>query len=295
MELSVIVPTYNRKHLLRRCMDSLIRQDYPGDKFEVIVVDDGSTDGTEESIKKIQTDRIIRYFRLKRNLGPATARNSGLREAKAEIITFIDDDIIASDKQWIKKIVYFHRRFSEEHVIQGGLLNSSGRNIFGLTWKFILDMYIAETMVIDDKDNTKKYIDVLGGANASFKKNILEELGGYNENLRVGEDIDLKYRLQEKGIKVLYVPEISATHFYRSNIFSFIKYEFKKGRGRYHLINRLKTKDNKRAEINLWNRVTFRKAYALYGIKAVFIFTIFLIKSKVSLLGRGYERLSTLK
>jgi glycosyltransferase involved in cell wall biosynthesis len=90
--VSVIVPTYNRKGYLRETLSSLARQTYPSDRFEVIVVDDGSMDGTV-AIAEEGFPFILRYF-WQSNQGDATARNVGARQSQADILVFIDDDIL---------------------------------------------------------------------------------------------------------------------------------------------------------------------------------------------------------
>ena len=90
--VSVIIPTYNRKDLLRETLNSLAQQTYPSDRFEVIVVDDGSTDGTEE-IAAEAFPFTLRYF-WQSNQGDAAARNLGARQSQADILVFLDDDIL---------------------------------------------------------------------------------------------------------------------------------------------------------------------------------------------------------
>src|SRR5688572_1339985 len=90
--VSVIIPTYNRKDLLCETLNSLTRQTYPSDHFEVIVVNDGSTDGTA-AIAAEAFPFILRYF-SQSNQGDAIARNLGARQSQADILVFLDDDIL---------------------------------------------------------------------------------------------------------------------------------------------------------------------------------------------------------
>jgi glycosyltransferase involved in cell wall biosynthesis len=90
--VSVIIPTYNRKDWLRQTLESLVKQDYPPEKFEVLVVDDGSTDGTEEITSSAFPFRL-KYF-WQTNQGDAAARNKGVLQSRADILLFIDDDIL---------------------------------------------------------------------------------------------------------------------------------------------------------------------------------------------------------
>ena len=92
LTVSVIIPTYNRKALLRETLNSLAQQTYPSDHFEVIIVDDGSTDGTAAIIAET-FPFILRYF-WQSNQGDAAARNLGARQSQADILVFLDDDIL---------------------------------------------------------------------------------------------------------------------------------------------------------------------------------------------------------
>lgn len=109
-KVSVLVPTYNRAHLLDRCLNSILFQTYQN--FEIIVVDDGSTDNTKEIINRFK-DQSIRYFRHKQNRGEGAARNTGLKEARGDYIAFLD-----SDDEWLpeklEKQMKIFERLSEK-------------------------------------------------------------------------------------------------------------------------------------------------------------------------------------
>jgi len=92
MFVNVIIPTYNRKELLRRTLASLAQQTFPADRFEVIVVDDGSSDGTE-ALARNTFPFSLRYLR-KTNQGATAARNRGAKHSKGEYLVFVDDDIV---------------------------------------------------------------------------------------------------------------------------------------------------------------------------------------------------------
>jgi len=95
--VSVIIPTYNRAHLIERAIQSVLNQTYQD--FEIIIVDDGSTDNTEEVIKEFQEkDKRVRYIKHNTNKGGNTARNTGLKSIKGEYVAFLD-----SDDEWLPK------------------------------------------------------------------------------------------------------------------------------------------------------------------------------------------------
>jgi len=100
LNVSVIIPTYNRSHLVKEAIESVLRQDYVD--FEVIVVDDGSTDGTASICQKLSGDRVRYYY--KDNAGQSSARNLGLIKAKGKYIAYLDeDDLWPSD--YLKTVV----------------------------------------------------------------------------------------------------------------------------------------------------------------------------------------------
>ena len=93
VKVSVVIPTYNRASLLKRAIKSVLCQTYPD--FEVIIVDDGSTDNTEEVIRSFD-DKRVKYIKLKKNKGYPVALNKGVKTAKGEYIGFLD-----SDDEWL--------------------------------------------------------------------------------------------------------------------------------------------------------------------------------------------------
>ena len=92
IRLSVVVPTYNRRDRLARVLAALERQNTPASQFEVVVVDDGSTDGTSDWLASFKSSYALQHVRLS-NGGPARARNVGVERAAGEIVLFIDDDV----------------------------------------------------------------------------------------------------------------------------------------------------------------------------------------------------------
>jgi len=105
-DASIIIPTYNRKESLRETLLSLTRQTWPADRFEVIVVDDGSTDGTEE-IAKDKFPFTLRYVRQS-NQGSAVARNTGAKQASGDVLIFLDDDILV-EPDYIAGLIEEHQ------------------------------------------------------------------------------------------------------------------------------------------------------------------------------------------
>ena len=137
-KVSVIIPTYNRKGLLCETLNSLAQQTYPSDHFEVIIVDDGSTDGTA-AITAESFPFILRYF-SQSNQGDATARNLGAQQSQADILVFLDDDILVEPGYLT-------------HLIQAQDMEYN-RIVIG-TW----DLWLAETPPFSQSPNASANLD----------------------------------------------------------------------------------------------------------------------------------------
>ena len=114
--ITVVIPTYNRKEILRKCLAALFDQTLPKDDYEIVIVDDGSTDGTGEMVKAVAEDAPcgVRYFQQE-NRGPAAARNAGIRNAKGQIILFAGDDSIATPIL-LEEHADWHRRYPNPNM-----------------------------------------------------------------------------------------------------------------------------------------------------------------------------------
>ena len=103
-KVTVIVPCYNIAHIVDKCIESIIQQDYPQDKFSIIVVNDGSTDNTKKNLEYYKTYPNFYLFNLEKNKGLSTARNTGIKNSQSEIICFLDGDMIIKPT-WLQIIV----------------------------------------------------------------------------------------------------------------------------------------------------------------------------------------------
>ncbi len=122
--VSVIVPTYNRVERLQRVLAALEGQTVSLDSFEVIIVSDGSTDGTNDFLQTVDSDlRLTAVFQA--NSGAAAARNNGLRHAKGALVLFIDDDVVPAP-QLLAEHLRFHERRGDDLAVLGPMLTPGG-------------------------------------------------------------------------------------------------------------------------------------------------------------------------
>ena len=123
--VSVIVPVYNRANQIHRCLNVIFNQTYPKKKIEILVVDDYSTDDLEEVVKEYPR---VRYVLNELDFGLSAARNMGLKEAKGEIIIFLDDDAIV-EKDYIESVVKIFQSYENVGGVTGKLKNVAVQDI----------------------------------------------------------------------------------------------------------------------------------------------------------------------
>lgn len=219
-KLSVVVPTFNRRRRLERLLQSIEAQ-VGAPPFEVIVVDDGSTDGTGDTL---QAHPICRYLRMT-NGGPARARNAGWRIARGEVVVFTDDDVVPSDT-WLRDMEAAMRDTGAAAV--GGVVRS-------LTTGFVEDFVTAERLVDHGRDDGE--VRFLVTANLAVKRSVLESVGGFDETfpLAAGEDTDLSFRLRKAGHRLAVVPSAEVGHDHRTDPRALLRTYHRHGLARAHL------------------------------------------------------------
>lgn len=225
--VSVVVPTYNRKAMLADTLASLAAQDYPADRYEVIVVDDGSEDGTWEWLTKETSRWSGRLIPLRQeNRGPATARNVGAMSSEADVVAFIDDDCVA-EPDWLPHLC---AGYTSAQV--GGV----GGRILGLSPRTLIESYLTDMDVYRPPTTIDGQIEYFLGANASCRRDIFLSLGGFSEVLRPhgGEELDLCLRILAAGFQLVYAPHAVVWHHSRDNLPAFLRSFLYHGRGMYY-------------------------------------------------------------
>lgn len=227
MLLSVIIPTYNRAKILQECLQALLQQTVPLKDFEVIIVDDGSTDDTKKVVHDMKKDFAphvrqagsLNYI-YQANKGQGIARNTALQEVKGNIVVLIGDDIIP-EKNFLHEHLRYHLRYGQENEAVLGFTTwhpaipvspfmnwmTNGSTIFG---KFGGHQFAYEKL----KGKTEADYNFFYTSNISLKRALLQKypfdpsFSGYG-----WEDIELGYRLtQREGLRLYYCPEAIGYH-----------------------------------------------------------------------------------
>ncbi|NJE76716.1 glycosyltransferase [Thermococcus sp. ES12] len=219
--VSVVIPTYNRSNLLKRAIESVLSQEF--EDFELIVVDDASSDNTPEVVESIEDGRI-RYVRLKRNSGGPVTRNTGIKKARGKFIALLDDD-----DEWlpnrletqVRKLEDLGREFG---VVYGGFYYVSQRDgrILGKRLpKYRGDVY--ERLLREN---------FIGSPTLLIRRECFKRTGLFDPKLTSSQDWDMWLRIA-KHYKFEYVSEIVAKYYVHGRQISFNMGKYIPGRERF--------------------------------------------------------------
>lgn len=183
LEVSVVVCIYNGERTLSPCIQSLLEQTYPRDSFEIIFVDDGSSDRSAEICREFLEQRSGQAPRLtyayKENAGLSSARNTGIGLAKGQIIAFIDQDAVA-EAQWLEEIVAAFESDPQVGIV-GGKINPLNDS-FPFA-KFVHWVHYFRP----DRDRGEQILVI--GTNMAFRRAVFERVGGFFANFwRQGDE-----------------------------------------------------------------------------------------------------------
>ncbi len=204
--MSVVIPTLNRAKVLSRVLEALCQQTMQHNEYEIVVVDDGSTDGTkagvEEVAKRESGRHTIKYVKQDPSKkGPASANNLGIRNASGRYILFMNDDVIA-DKELLREHARSHSLHSRV-IVQGRVINTSSLDELGKKHNGYAGGY---------SDMSFGYFTTW---NCSVEKALLEQAGMFDEDFRelCWEDVEFGYRLRRLGVKQIYNKAAFGYHF----------------------------------------------------------------------------------
>lgn len=227
--LSVVVPTYNRREVLQRTVRCLLEQTCDSGEYEVLVVDDQSTDGTLAWLQEAEkTDSRLRVF-PNPSKGRAQARNTGLRAAQGKYLCFVDDDVWVVPG-FVQAHCEAHQSAGEKAVVIGALGKCPE------TEPTLPNDYEDERLARVERRIQQAGDNLDAGffrtGNVSVSREFLQEIGGFCEKFRgySYEDSELGYRLMASGAKFVYAPEAAGVHFTQISLASILRKSTEAGR-----------------------------------------------------------------
>ncbi|MCM8774439.1 MAG: glycosyltransferase, partial [Candidatus Omnitrophica bacterium] len=209
--VSIIIVNYNGKHLLKDCLLSLYDMDYPTNRFEVIVVDNGSTDGSKEYINKHFSS--VKVLNNQEN-NYCKANNLGIKEAKGDYIALLNNDTRV-DKNWLRELVKSMMSYERIGCCGGKVLFPDGKIQSTGHYEFP-NFYWGDRGLREIDIGQYEYLEEvksLSGVAILFRRNCLEEVGFFDEDFVMYlEDVDMFIRCKQHGWKLLYVPKAIVYH-----------------------------------------------------------------------------------
>jgi glycosyltransferase involved in cell wall biosynthesis len=227
--ISIVIPAYNCEDTLEKCLDSL--KNLRWKNTEIIIINDGSTDGTSDILKKYKEITVINT----QNKGPSNARNLGIKKAKGEFIAFTDSDCIV-DPGWLDELF---KGFTGKNIAGVGGDQQSpydesdlGKSIqdFMKTVGFVADYLKTSENLIKTNHNPT--------CNVLYRKSILLEIGGFDEKLWPGEDVEIDLKIIRKGYLLYYNPKAIVYHYRPKSLKSFSRMMDRYGWAQAYLVRR---------------------------------------------------------
>jgi len=206
LRLSVVIPTFNRLASLQRTLAGLEHQTFPRAEFEIVVVSDGSCDGTNEFLRAQNNLGAV----IQENQGVAAARNAGIARASGEIVLFVDDDVMPTP-QLIAEHLATHARHRDDVIVLCPMLTPR-------------DFKMASWVRLEQAMLEKQYADMSAGkwhatarqfytGNTSLLRRHVVQAGGFDPSFRRAEDVELAYRLAARGLKFVFNAHAIGYHY----------------------------------------------------------------------------------
>lgn len=226
-KVSIIIPVRNEEKFIGKCLDSIILQNYPKDRMEVLVVDGMSSDNT----RKIIQDYVekLSFIKILDNSNKFTpyAFNIGIKQAKGDIVMIIGAHA-CYEQDYIAKCIKYLKEYGADNV--GGVLKAlpSKNNVIANSIAFSLSHPFGSGNAYYriGADSHKCVDTVFGGC---YRKNIFNKIGFFNENLVRSQDWELNLRIKKAGGKIVLVPDIEIQYFPKATLRDFFKHNFKDG------------------------------------------------------------------
>jgi len=234
--VSIIIPTRNRPEGLQQCLAAIAGLDYPRDKFEVIVVDDGSSTQLY-SVVELFSEKINLFLLKQDHAGPAAARNRGVQQAKGKFLVFTDDDCRPTPG-WLAALTDFLSR-KPNFMVGGEILNGLPQNLFSSASQTLVSYLYSY------------YNKNSGGAhfftanNIALSKKCFLAVGGFDHEwgIAAAEDREFCDRWLLNGYKMTYAPEAVIYHTHSMSLTGFWDQHFNYGRGA-HFFHRARNRHN---------------------------------------------------
>ena len=225
--ITIIVPAKNEEKTIGKCLHSLKSLNYSN--YEIIVVNDGSTDGTEEILKRFNGITVL----TTKGIGPSMARNLAIEKSGGEYLAFTDGDCLI-DKEWLNQLLAY---FTDDTImgIGGDQLQPEDETSFG---RNVHDFFNLIAFSTDYLKTEKEVMDIRHNptCNMMYRKAAFEKIGNFKKDLWPCEDLEFDCRLIRSGYRLIFNPKAIIYHYRPKNLKKFGQFHFRYGRAHAKLV-----------------------------------------------------------
>jgi len=215
--VTILIPIRNVAKYIKECLDALLNQTYPKDRYEIWLLDNNSDDGTLDIVSQYPKDKV-KVIQTGVH-SPPVKYNRILPEVKSEVIGFVDGDANVSEK-WLELVIEPLK--NPETAGASGVILTANKN------KLVSRLIGYELQ--DRYERMSHEIKRVATMHVVYKKEILEKIGGFNETSKTGYDSDIGYRINDAGYKIINVPEATVYHNHRETLAAFFKQQYEYGK-----------------------------------------------------------------
>lgn len=222
MDVSIIIPIYNEAKYIKQCLSSVLENKYPEEKFEILIIDGGSTDSSIEIIKPF-LGKNIHLFKNKQKFFSFGA-NIGIKKAKGDILIFLGGhSYIATD--FIKNNLEILKKTKADCV--GGTIKTIGKTKVGRVIAAALSSPFGVGNAYFRYSQKSQYVDTV--AYGAYRQSVFKKIGDLNTKLIRNQDIEFNARLKKAGGKIFLSPRIKSYYYSRDTLLGFCEQSFKNG------------------------------------------------------------------
>ncbi len=235
--ITVIVPVRNEARFIARTLECLLAQDYDPARFEILVIDGGSSDGTQEIVSNFAIKHAnLRLLRNPRQLSSA-ARNVGIRHARGEIVLLIDGHCELHDRLYLQKLTAAFERSGADALGRPQPLDVSDANSFQAALAAARNSRLGHHPDSFIYSAAERFVPAKSVA-AAYRRQVFEQIGTFDERFDACEDVEFNHRLDRAGLRCFFTPEAAVAYVPRNSLGGLFRQLTRYGRGRIRLLRK---------------------------------------------------------
>lgn len=232
--VSIVIPCRNEEKFIAKCLDSMLKQNYPEDKLEILVVDGMSTDKTREILEDYKEKHGIKIIENPKRITPI-ALNLGVKNSTGDVVIIFGAHAFA-ENNFVSKNVEFI--FKKKADCVGGVIKSIGENYWGKVISLVMSSPFGVGNALFRYAKEAKYVDTV--AFGAYRREVFKKIGLFDDKFKFGQDAEFNFRLSKSGGKIFLSPEIESYYYVRSSIIKLWRQYFRYGRSKSTMAKRHK-------------------------------------------------------